>query len=110
MLDRATQTEGWAFLHSVVHAHHPQADNDLPLAAPPAENAVGRFLIRTRLTDGLEEIPVDRLECLVAIPAYATQGADIAREESHIYAGESDILTTQSWIGCASGLSTTRSG
>ena len=47
MLDRATQTEGWAFLHDVVHAHHPQADNDLPLAAPPIENAVGRFLIRT---------------------------------------------------------------
>jgi hypothetical protein len=110
MLDRATQTEGWAFLHDVVHAHHPQADNDLPLAAPLIENAVGRFLIRTRFTDGVEEIPVDGLEYLVAIPAYATQRADIAREESHIYAWESDILTTQSWIGCASGLRTTRSG
>jgi len=84
-LDEAARSEGWNFLEDVIAAHDPTEDDKIPLVTPTVANAVGRNLIRTRLTDGVSAIPVVALEYLDAITVNAPDTADTAREELHAY-------------------------
>ena len=84
-LDEAARSAGWSFLEDVIDAHDPTADDKIPLVTPTIANAVGRNLIRTRLTDGVSAIPVAALEYLDAIAVTAADTADTAREEVHAY-------------------------
>ena len=84
-LDEAARSAGWKFLENVIDAHDPTADDKIPLVTPTVANAVGRNLIRTRLTDGVSAIPVAALEYLDTIVVTADDTADTAREEVHAY-------------------------
>jgi hypothetical protein len=84
-LDEAARSAGWSFLEDVIDAHDPTADDKIPLVTPTVANAVGRNLIRTRLTDGVSAIPVAALEYLDTIVVTADDTADTAREEVHAY-------------------------
>jgi len=84
-LDEATRSEGWTFLVDVIDAYDPTQDDEIPLVTPTIANAVGRNLIRTRLTDGVSALPVAALEYLDAIGVNAPDTADTAREEIHAY-------------------------
>ena len=84
-LDAATRSDGWGLLADVVDAYDPAADDDLPLGTPAIANAVGRHVIRTRLTEDVGAIPVVALEYLDSVAVNAADSDDIAREEVHAY-------------------------
>ncbi|ELZ44638.1 hypothetical protein C464_13100 [Halorubrum coriense DSM 10284] len=84
-LDQATRSAGWNFLENVVDVHDPTAADELPLVTPTIANAVGRNLIRTRLTENVEAIPVAALEYLDAVAVAAGDTADTTQEEVHAY-------------------------
>lgn len=82
-LDKAARREGWPFLADLIAAYDPRPEEEVPLSSPVIENAVGRFLVRTRLTDGVDAIPVEAINYLRVIPDL-TEG-DIEWEESFTY-------------------------
>jgi len=84
-LDAAARSEGWCLLDEVIDAYDLAADDEIPLVTPTVANAVGRNLIRTRLTESVESIPVSALEYLDAIAVNAPETADATREEIHAY-------------------------
>lgn len=84
-LDEATRANGWTLLDQVIEAYDPTADDRLPLVTPAIANAVGRYIIRTRLTDGVDSIPAAALEYLDAVAVSADDTDDITREEIHAY-------------------------
>ncbi|WP_251328734.1 hypothetical protein [Haloplanus pelagicus] len=84
-LDKAARSADWTFLEHVIDAHDPTEEDEIPLVTPTVANAVGRNLIRTRLTDGVSAIPVAGLEYLDDIAVNAPDTADTAREEVHAY-------------------------
>lgn len=84
-LDTATRTEGWALLGDVIEAYDPTTEEEVAFATSAIANAVGRYCIRTRLTDGVGAIPAGALEYLDAVAVTADDSADIAREEVHAY-------------------------
>ena len=84
-LDEAARATGWSLLTEVIDAYDPTADDELPLVTPTIANAVGRNLIRTRLTDGVSATPVTALEYLDSVAVTAADTADTTREEVHAY-------------------------
>lgn len=84
-LDETARSEGWELLGDVVDAYDPTGDDDLPLVTPVIANAVGRYVIRLRLTDGVSAIPAAALEYLDAVAVNAAESADVAKEETHAY-------------------------
>jgi len=84
-LDDATRAEGWDLLGDVVDAYDPESDDTLPLATPAIANAVGRYVIRTRVTADVATIPVAALEYLDAVAVNAEDVDESAREEAHAY-------------------------
>ena len=60
-LDDTTLTEGWEFLADFLDAYHPDTSDEFPHVTTILQNVTGRYLIRTRLSDGVEEIPVEAL-------------------------------------------------
>ena len=84
-LDDAARVHGWPFLAGVIDAHEPTEKDEFPLVTPTIANAVGRYLIRTRITDGVEAIPVKALEYLNTVAVNAPESDDVAREEVHAY-------------------------
>lgn len=84
-LDSAARSEGWALLAEVVDAYDPAADESLPLATPAIANAVGRYLIRTRLSAGVEAIEPAALEYLDAVVVSASEYGDVEIEETHAF-------------------------
>jgi hypothetical protein len=50
-LEEAARSAGWTFLEDVIDTHDPTEDDEISLVTPAVGNAVGRNLIRTRLTD-----------------------------------------------------------
>jgi len=62
VLDDATQTEGWEFLAEFLDAYHPETADEFPHVTTVLQNVTSRYLIRTRLADGVAAIPVDSLE------------------------------------------------
>jgi len=84
-LDAATRSEGWGLLADVVAAYDPAEGDDVSHATPAIANAVGRHVIRTRVTDGVEAVPVTALEYLDSVAVEATDVDDTAVEETHAY-------------------------
>lgn len=84
-LDQYTRAEGWTVLQDFVDAYHPEVSDELPFAIPVIANAVGRFIIRTRLTQSPRFIPGAGLSFLRSIPPNAPEGADVAFEEAQPY-------------------------
>jgi hypothetical protein len=83
-MDIAAQTEGWDVLTEFVDAYDPRDQDSLPEAAHVIANAVGRSVVRTRLSEGVDAIPGEALAYLGAIPEYSEDLA-IAHEESYTY-------------------------
>ncbi|MEF8826830.1 MAG: hypothetical protein V5A27_10920, partial [Halapricum sp.] len=84
-LDRYTRADGWTVLQDFVDGYHPQESEGLPFVIPVVENAVGRFVVRTRLTQPARYIPEEALSFLRSVPLYAPDGADVALEEAQTY-------------------------
>lgn len=84
-LDAATQATGWDLCTTLITTYDPTAGDEIPLVTPTIANAVGRQIIRTRVTAGVEAIPVVALEYLDTIAVTAAETADTAREEVHAY-------------------------
>lgn len=84
-LDVAVQEEGWELLSTVADAYDPVTDEEVPLVAPAVQNAIGRNLIRTRVTADVTEIPPKALAYLADVIEYAIDADDTAREEAHAY-------------------------
>ena len=82
-IDNVCRTAGWPFVTDVIDAYDHRADNELSDATAVVANLVARSLIRTRLTDGVDAIPVDAVDFLASIQAYDTETFEIAAEESH---------------------------
>ena len=81
-LAEIAQREGWAFLVALIDAYPRESTADEPLASPVIENAVGRSVIRTRLRDDAEEIPV---EALAYLGSFWESMGDVSAEESFTY-------------------------
>lgn len=84
-LDPASHEAGWPVLRDLIEAYDPRETGDLPLATPVVANAVGRHVIRIRHTDEAAAIPAAGLAYLRSIPVYASEAADVEREEAHAY-------------------------
>lgn len=66
-LDEATRANGREFLAEFIDAYHPTTAEDFPHVTTIIQNVTGRYLIRTRVTEDVEAIPVEALEYLEAI-------------------------------------------
>jgi hypothetical protein len=85
-LDDATQSEDWKFLADFLDAYHPETADELPHVTPILQNVTGRYTIRTRLSDGLEAVPVPILEFLSSIlDRVGGDGYDFINEGLHPY-------------------------
>lgn len=84
-LDVVARTEGWPFLLGVISTYDPQDSGKIPLIGELITNVIARSLIRTRLSDGIEVVPVDALEYLAAIPQINGEDDQIAWEASMQY-------------------------
>jgi hypothetical protein len=83
-LDAAAQANGWDVLVEFVDAYDPHEQDSLPEIAHVIANAVGRSLVRTRLSEGVASVPSETLAYLGAIPEYADEFA-VAYEEAYTY-------------------------
>jgi predicted nucleic acid-binding Zn-ribbon protein len=81
-LDEIALREGWPFLTDLVDAYPCESSAGEPLVSPVIENAVGRYVIRTRLHDGVESIPV---EALAYLGSFWESTSDVSGEESFTY-------------------------
>ncbi|WP_222912769.1 hypothetical protein [Natrinema sp. SYSU A 869] len=77
-----------------VDAYDPREDR-LPEVAHVIANAMGRSLVRTRLSEGINSVPAEALAYLGVIPEYVGEFA-VAFEESYTDGG-SVILPIQ-WV------------
>jgi hypothetical protein len=84
-LDDVVQRDGWATLVTLTDAYDPTTDEEVPLAAPVIENAIGRNIIRIRVMDSVEAIPPAVLSYLEDVVTYAGRADEGAREEAHTY-------------------------
>jgi hypothetical protein len=66
-LDDATEARGWTLLNEFIDAYHPETADGFPHVTTIIQNVTGRYLIRTRVTEDVEAIPVEALEYLEAI-------------------------------------------
>ena len=83
-LDAAAQANGWDILTEFVDAYDPREQDSLPEVTHVVANAVGRSIVRTRLSEGVDAIPAEALAYLGAIPEY-TDEFTIPYEESYTY-------------------------
>lgn len=65
-LDAVVTAEGWPVLADLMEIYEPQEEDDLP-ATPVIGNAIGRYLIRTRLADGVSALPEEGLSYLFVL-------------------------------------------
>lgn len=80
-LDELAQREGWSFLGEVIEAYPPETPDSEPHVSPVIENAVARFVIRTRMRDGVGAIPTEALDYLGSF----SQSDDTSFEEAFPY-------------------------
>jgi hypothetical protein len=81
----ATRAAGWPLLCDVVDAYDPTIGSEVPLVTPAIANAVGRHVIRNRVTDGVAAVPVSALTYLDDVAVTADDTEDVVREETHAY-------------------------
>jgi hypothetical protein len=85
-LDDATQTEGWGVLEEFLDAYHPETADEFPHVTTILQNVTSRYLIRTRLSDGVDAIPVPALTFFSSILGQLEgDGYDFVREAVHPY-------------------------
>lgn len=85
-LDDATQAEGWEVLTDFLDAYHPETADEFPHVTTILQNVTGRYLIRTRLSDGVEAIPFEALEFFSSIlDRLDGEGYDYILEGMHPY-------------------------
>ena len=86
VLDDTTQTEGWEFLEEFVDAYHPETADEFPHVTTILQNVTSRYLIRTRLSDGVDAIPVSALSFFRSILSQLEgDGYGFIREALHPY-------------------------
>ncbi|MFC4990208.1 hypothetical protein [Saliphagus infecundisoli] len=83
-LDAAAETGGWEILLEFADAYDPHEQNEFPEVGHVIANAIGRSVIRTRRSEGVDAIPADALAFLGAIPEYVDE-FHVAYEESYTY-------------------------
>lgn len=83
-LDIAAQSHGWDVLVEIADAYNPREQDEFPEVGHIIANAIGRSVIRTRRSEGIEAIPTDPLAYLGTIPEYIDEFA-VAYEESYTY-------------------------
>jgi hypothetical protein len=85
-LDDATQTEGFAFLAEFLDAYHPETADGFPHVTTVLQNVSSRYMIRTRLSDGIEAVPVPILGFFSSILGRVKRdGYDFINEGLHPY-------------------------
>lgn len=86
VLDDAVLAEGWELLEEFLDAYHPDTSDEFPHVTTVLQNVTGRYLIRTRLTEGVTEIPVKSLEFFSSIlDRVEGDGYDFINEGVHPY-------------------------
>lgn len=86
VLDETTQSEGWALLADFLDAYHPETTDEFPHVTTILQNVTSRFIIRTRLSDGVEAVPVPILEFFSSIlDRVGGDGYDFINEGLHPY-------------------------
>jgi len=86
VLDDTTQTEGWEFLEEFLDAYHPETAGEFPHVTTILQNVTSRYLIRTRLSDGVDAIPVSALSFFGSILTHLEgDGYGFIRETLHPY-------------------------
>jgi hypothetical protein len=81
-LDAVVMAEGWSVLADLMERYEPQDDANDPAPTPVIGNAIGRYLIRTRLTDGIHALPAEGLTYLFAL---REEAGDAGWEEAGAY-------------------------
>jgi hypothetical protein len=81
-LDEIATREGWAFLADLIDAYPRESPADEPLVSPVIENVVGRHIIRTRLCEGVEAVPI---EALAYLGSFWESMGETSGEESFTY-------------------------
>jgi hypothetical protein len=66
-LDAVVTAEGWSMLADLMDSYIPQDDARGSPTTPVIGNAIGRYLIRTRLADGVAALPEEGLAYLFAL-------------------------------------------
>ncbi len=85
-LDDAIQTEGFVFLAEFLDAYHPDTADEFPHVTTILQNVTSRYLIRTRLSDGIDSVPVPALRFFSSIlDQLEGDGYDFIRETLHPY-------------------------
>lgn len=86
VLDDTTQTEGWKLLEKFLDAYHPETADEFPHVTTVLQNVTGRYLIRTRLSEGVDAVPVPALEFFSSILDQVDgDGYDFINEALHPY-------------------------
>lgn len=84
-VDRAVQAEGWTLLEDLIAAYHPDTSDDFPHMTTTLQNVASRHMIRARLTDSVNAIPVSVLEYFASILDDVGKLQDFIREGLHPY-------------------------
>ena len=86
VLDDTVQTEGWEALEEFIEAYHPETSDEFPHVTTIQQNVTSRYMIRTRLSDGVEAIPLEALEFFSSIlERLDGEGYDFITEGMHPY-------------------------
>ena len=86
VLDDATQTEGWELVEDFLDAYHPDTADKFPHVTTILQNVTSRYLIRTRLSAGIDSVPVSALTFFSSIlDQFEGDGYDFIREALHPY-------------------------
>jgi len=85
VLDDMTQTDGWEFLEEFLDAYHPETADEFPHVTTVLQNVASRYLIRVRLADGIDAVPVPALDYFDSILSEVEEGYDFINEGLHPY-------------------------
>ncbi len=84
-VDASIEDNGWTALADLIEAYHPDTGDRLPFLTPVLENVTGRYVIRTRLEDGVASIPKEALTYFEAVYEAVDDEQDLIREGLHPY-------------------------
>lgn len=82
-IELIAQSEGWGVLMELLAAYDIREEDECPSVSHVIVNGVGRMLIRTRHTAGIEDVPAEALDRLAAVPEVAEER--LIREDSYAY-------------------------
>ena len=84
-VDKAVQAEGWSLLEDVIEAYHPDTSDEFPHVTTTVQNVASRQMIRTRVAENADDIPVAVLEYFASILDDVGDLQDFIREGLHPY-------------------------